>query len=71
MFIVDDSKIEKSSWILLLGERNLQVVDGLLVVLPMLIEENPEVEIRLEVFRVYIQSSLIEWQDLVKDRRKR
>ena len=59
MFIVDDSKIEKSSWILFLGERNLQVVDGLLVVLPMLIEENPEVEVRLEIFRVYIQSSLI------------
>lgn len=62
-FIVDDCKIELSRRVIFLIDCQLQMVDGLIVILLMLEIEDSKVEVSLEVFGVDHDCRLVEGKD--------
>ncbi len=60
LFFVYNSQIEQRSGILLFSDSNLQVANGFLQVLIDFIEQNTQVKVGLEVFRVLLKSFLIQ-----------
>jgi hypothetical protein len=60
LLLVDHGKVEKSSWLSILGDRNLEVVLGFFGIFLLVVIEDSNIEIGFKILWVDFKSSLVD-----------